>query len=307
MSKYWLSLLICYHVGYADSIDLSSKTTQEKISATNILKYANSFIGRTYGLGEKNNKKIDCSGFVQEVFGHFNIILPRNVFLQSHIGEVVDFSTLREGDLLFFYRSNKSIPSHVAIYAGNGKIIHSSYIANCVHLDSVEKPFFKKHFLFAKRLFPAKEYVIASTMLAPVISNTQIQQQIQLQCKTDITKTPVHTFRNYQIFDGRDIELSKEGKRYLHEWVKLFKLNKYQFVKIDVYTDDLPPENLKARFETNQILSQARAESIMKFFISEGINSKFIEANGKGEINPIASNDTEEGRSKNRRVEFILE
>ena len=58
----------------------------------------------------------------------------------------------------------------------------------------------------------------------------------------------------------------------------------------------------------NQKLSEARAESVRAYLIQKGISIDKIEAVGYGESSPVASNDTDEGRQLNRRVEFkILE
>ncbi len=58
--------------------------------------------------------------------------------------------------------------------------------------------------------------------------------------------------------------------------------------------------------EVNQKLSQERAESLKKYLISKGIPSEKIDAIGKGTTEPIASNDSEEGKAKNRRVEIQI-
>ncbi len=56
----------------------------------------------------------------------------------------------------------------------------------------------------------------------------------------------------------------------------------------------------------NQKLSVARAESVKTYMVSQGLPADKIRVEGKGKSNPIASNDTEEGRAKNRRVEVTL-
>jgi 1,4-dihydroxy-2-naphthoyl-CoA synthase len=58
--------------------------------------------------------------------------------------------------------------------------------------------------------------------------------------------------------------------------------------------------------EYNQVLSERRAESVREYLILQGIPAKTIEAHGFGKTQPIASNDTPEGRQQNRRVELIL-
>jgi outer membrane protein OmpA-like peptidoglycan-associated protein len=57
----------------------------------------------------------------------------------------------------------------------------------------------------------------------------------------------------------------------------------------------------------NKALSQARAESVMKYLIDHGIPKDLLSAKGFGSENPISPNDTEENREKNRRVTFEVE
>jgi len=56
----------------------------------------------------------------------------------------------------------------------------------------------------------------------------------------------------------------------------------------------------------NKKLSLARAEAVKTYMVSQGVSADKIRVEGKGKSNPIASNDTEEGRAKNRRVEITL-
>ncbi|MBV5322125.1 MAG: OmpA family protein [Sulfuricurvum sp.] len=118
--------------------------------------------------------------------------------------------------------------------------------------------------------------------------------------------TPAPYFRNFQIFESRVVALSEVGKGHLREWAQLFKAGGYTSVTINGYTDNIPPQRLKALYATNEILSEARAKMVADYLITQGIDAKAIKVVGMGDANPTASNDNEEGRSKNRRVEFIL-
>lgn len=118
--------------------------------------------------------------------------------------------------------------------------------------------------------------------------------------------TPAPYFRNFQIFESRVVALSEVGKGHLREWAQLFKAGGYTSVTINGYTDNIPPQRLKALYATNVILSEARAKMVADYLITQGIDAKAIKVVGMGDANPTASNDNEEGRSKNRRVEFIL-
>lgn len=133
------------------------KSTPQKIiknfknAKEKVLSRAKEFLGTPYGFGDKDGGRTDCSGFTQQVYRQFGITLPRSASEQAQFGENVQLSDLQIGDLLF-YRTYKSDPSHVAIYAGNGQIIHASYAANRVQYDSINKAYYKDRFMYARRL-----------------------------------------------------------------------------------------------------------------------------------------------------------
>lgn len=120
------------------------------------------------------------------------------------------------------------------------------------------------------------------------------------------TATPAQYFRNFQLFESRVVALSEVGKERLREWAKLFKAGGYSSVAINGYTDNIPPQRLKAQYATNGILSEARAKMVADYLLTQGIDAGAITVKGMGDADPVASNENEEGRSKNRRVEFIL-
>lgn len=102
--------------------------------AENILSTANEFVGRPYLWGGTSGKAMDCSGFTKTVFFLNGIILPRDASQQVHIGNDIPVDTSLEGllpgDLLFFGKKatadQKEKITHVAIYRGDGKIIHAA-------------------------------------------------------------------------------------------------------------------------------------------------------------------------------------
>ncbi|MGD9654568.1 MAG: C40 family peptidase [Sulfuricurvum sp.] len=122
-----------------------------------LLSKAKEFLGTPYGFGGKDGDKTDCSGFTRQVYQQFGVSLPHSAAEQAQLGENVDPNDLQVGDLLF-YRTYKSDPSHVAIYAGNGQIIHASYAAKKVQYDSIDKGYYKQRFMYAKRLALNSEY-----------------------------------------------------------------------------------------------------------------------------------------------------
>lgn len=86
----------------------------------------------------------------------------------------------------------------------------------------------------------------------------------------------------------------------LNSVAEVLKQNPNIKVRVEGHTDSIGSDELNMR------LSQARADSVMKYLISQGIDPGRLEAKGYGESLPIADNATPEGRAKNRRVEFTI-
>lgn len=93
----------------------------------------------------------DCSGLVQYVFRQAGISLPRTADLQFLVGRTVSPSALRPGDLVY-YTTYEPGASHVGIYIGADKFIHTSYSKGVVAIADVNDPYFVQRFYGAKRL-----------------------------------------------------------------------------------------------------------------------------------------------------------
>ncbi|MBI4777332.1 LysM peptidoglycan-binding domain-containing protein [Candidatus Desantisbacteria bacterium] len=100
--------------------------------------------------GEIGDEATDCSGFVKRTFASFGIILPRSAREQWGKGSPV--TELQEGDLVFF-ATYASYPSHVGIYIGGDRFIHSSsYRSGGVRIDSLDSPYYHQRYLGARRM-----------------------------------------------------------------------------------------------------------------------------------------------------------
>lgn len=106
----------------------SSKPETEKPSTPSyngstgaaVVAYAKQFIGNPYVYGGNSlTNGIDCSGFTQQIFGHFGYSLPRTSGAQASSGVGINYSEHRAGDLIVY-------PGHVAILTGDGGIVHAS-------------------------------------------------------------------------------------------------------------------------------------------------------------------------------------
>ena len=94
--------------------------------------------------------------------------------------------------------------------------------------------------------------------------------------------------------------MKTESYPILNQVVDVLKRYPDYNVNIRGYTDD------RGNAAANQTLSENRARTCLNYLVSKGISSSRITSRGYGETNPIATNDTPEGRRLNRRVEFDL-
>lgn len=106
------------------------------------------------------------------------------------------------------------------------------------------------------------------------------------------------------LFPSGSATLSKDGQAALAEVIKiLLGFQDRRFV-IAGHTDNQPIRT--AGFKNNWYLSTARANSVVQFMIAQGFPPKNLAAAGYGEFDPVAGNDTDQGRELNRRIEIIL-
>ena len=136
--------------GAAESKTEESKTASKNQASTDaiatasgsakgkeIANYACQFIGNPYVSGGTSlTKGTDCSGFTQSVYKQFGYSLPRNSYSQRSAGKQVSYAEAQPGDIICY-------AGHVAIYIGNGKIVHASTpksgikISNALYRDII--------------------------------------------------------------------------------------------------------------------------------------------------------------------------
>ena len=101
-----------------------------------LCQYAKQFIGNPYVWGGTSlTKGADCSGFTLSVFKKYGISLPHYSVSQSQMGTKVSLSEAKAGDLVFYAKGNTV--NHVAIYLGNGQVVHASSPRTGIKISNV--------------------------------------------------------------------------------------------------------------------------------------------------------------------------
>lgn len=110
------------------------------------------------------------------------------------------------------------------------------------------------------------------------------------------------------LFPSGGWEMSAEAKQTIAKIAGVMAPHQANHINVNGYTDNTPigPALAARGVTTNMILSQKRADTVMQYMISQGVNPNMVSAHGFGEADPVATNDTAAGRAQNRRVELTI-
>ncbi|WP_424766849.1 C40 family peptidase [Paenibacillus sp. sgz302251] len=130
----------------------AQKTEAATPETMNLITNSKQLIGTPYKFGAPAGVTyaFDCSSFTQFIFKGLDINLPRTSVGQASVGKKVAKGSLSMGDLVFFKTNGKSI-SHVAVYAGNNKILHSSS-SKGVTISDMSSGYWAKYYVTARRV-----------------------------------------------------------------------------------------------------------------------------------------------------------
>lgn len=134
------------------SQDASAAESKEDFTSTELRDTAKQYLGTPYKSAGTTASGFDCSGFVLKVFKDLGISsLPRSSASMYTVGESVAQSELLPGDLVFFNTTGKGV-SHVGIYYGDGKFIHSSSSKGVTLTALNDKYYWADKYVGAKRV-----------------------------------------------------------------------------------------------------------------------------------------------------------
>ncbi|MCB2299108.1 C40 family peptidase [Clostridium tagluense] len=105
-------------------------------NSSEVIAYAQNFLGTRYEWGATGPNTFDCSGFVQYVYAHFGVSTGRSTYDQITAGEFVSRGNLQAGDLVFF---GSGSPHHVGIYLGDNSYIHAPSTGDVVKISALTR------------------------------------------------------------------------------------------------------------------------------------------------------------------------
>ena len=181
-------------------------------------------------------------------------------------------------------------------------------------------------------IYGLKRGAVLSALVAPVLLSAcvsqrsydelqaqyqQVQQQnSQLSAQVAAGKAQIcrlqgaikYTVNSDLLFPSGGWQMSERGKQIIAGFAAKLAPTQQNKILVSGYTDNAPIGRALQRegITSNEILSQKRAENVMEFLLSQGVKPDLIAAKGFGDADPVAPNDTPQGRAQNRRVELSL-
>ena len=162
-----LLLVVCLALNVQTAVHASETTQAQETPMTFFERYTNAtqdvileglkLVGVRYKMGGNSIEAgLDCSSFVQTVFKEsIGAYLPRTAREQSQVGEQVDLSQLKPGDLVFFNTMRRAF-SHVGIYLGDNHFLHAPRAGAEVRVENMNNSYWMTRFNGARRIIEAQ-------------------------------------------------------------------------------------------------------------------------------------------------------
>ena len=150
--------------------------------------------------------------------------------------------------------------------------------------------------------------VLAGCVSQSAYDELQAENQQLKQHIARLQGAIAYTVNSDLLFKPGSWQMTQRGQDIIAGFARKLAAHQQSRLVVNGYTDNTPigPGLKQQGITTNQELSQKRAEAVMQYMIAQGVKADMISAKGWGEADPVASNDTAQGRAKNRRVEVTI-
>ena len=143
-----------------------------------------------------------------------------------------------------------------------------------------------------------------------VAQNQQLQQQLSAS-QAHVTRLQGairYTVNSDLLFPSGSWQMSPGGKAIIAKMAQKLAADQQDKLVVNGYTDNAPVGAAlkKMGVTSNQDLSQKRADAVMQYMVSQGVKSDLVSAVGHGESDPVAPNNSPQGRAENRRVDITI-
>jgi chemotaxis protein MotB len=159
--------------------------------------------------------------------------------------------------------------------------------------------------------------LLLSGLLAGCVTQSTYDQ-LNEQLSAEIAQGQVHitrlqgaikvTVNSELLFPSGGWQMPPQAAKTIAEMAPVLAPMQTAHILVTGYTDNVPigPELAQQGVTSNQDLSLRRAQTVVNYLVSQGVSPALLSAQGLGDANPVASNDTPAGRAQNRRVELTL-
>jgi chemotaxis protein MotB len=258
----------------------------------------------------------DTTGMVIEIQS------PRTLVAQSNIVylDLGRADGLHPGDRLEVLRSRRGLPTESI---GEVKILTMEEITSTAHIVRAIMPIAIGDHVMPKELNRDARVQGAHPVHGrqiPASASTKTRDSLTKSLQTEIAKGDVSVEQigdkvtisltdlvNQLEYEPGEARIKPTGIKILKQIGEYLKQDTDNEILVEGHTDNQPiGANLAKYYPTNQELSEARAGLIVRYFMDAGIDPGALTAIGYADTRPVANNEREEGRKRNRRIEIVL-
>ena len=240
----------------------------------------------------------------QSNMGIMNLVAQRNIVYLDRGRE----DGIRTGDRMDVVRSGGSLPPRVV---GELKILSmEDRTATALITKSVSRILKGDHFrvkVHAPEAMPISQSPQQSLNVSPALASST--SKLQVQNAASETRISLSDLMKQLRYESGEATIKSEGYQVLDELIAYLKTTAGdRLIRVEGHADNMEiGPSLKSLYQTNWDLSKARAGGVLRYLTEKGgIDSAKLSSVGYGDTKPMASNATEEGRQKNRRVDIVL-